>query len=127
MASVIGRIALDNSLAHKACALLIGIGIWGVVSSVHDETITINTPLYFYNVPTSTKISAPSHLQLTLSGSRKDLGAINYQTLAAHIDAQKMLLQGGMVVKSEALFLPNTVKVVHYTPMNVTLAQTQAS
>lgn len=122
MTSLFTKIALESKLVHKSCALLIGIGLWSVVSTLYDETVTVMVPLYFYNQAEGAKVTAPEKIAVTLRAKRTDLRTIDYTALAAHIDVQKMIADEGIFLSATNLFLPSSVKVVHYVPMKVETA-----
>lgn len=118
MNSRLATIALQNDLVHKVCALCIGVCLWSIISTLHNDTVTVTIPVVFHNTKAEQKINAPETITVAIKGTRSDLKSIDYKKLAVHLDQQKVLAEGGVVIQADNLLLPNTVKVVHYTPMN---------
>lgn len=106
-------------------AICLGFGLWSMVSTLHTDTTTITVPLLFYHIPEK-NMMVPQHetITVTLKGPRAELQSIDYENLAVHINMQKMISDGGITLKPENLFLPNSIKVVRYTPMNLTTKNT---
>lgn len=121
------RKALTNNCIHKAGALIIGIGFWGVISPLHEDVKTVTVPLCFYSSQpivegTSTlPIGTPETVQVTLKGKRSELRTIDWQNLAAHIDTERIDSSGKISLSNEELFLPKSVKVVNYKPLNLSI------
>lgn len=111
------RKALTSNCVHKISSLFIGIAIWGIVSSMHEDTITLEVPLCFYTtqqaeVPVP---QAPGRLSVTLRGKRSVLRQINRSALAAHVNVAKVGPSGVIPrITDKNLLLPKTVKVVEY-------------
>lgn len=114
---------LKNSLMSNATlkivSLIFGSSFWMILNNNHARTIELQVPICFYNTQENKEIEAPHEISIALQGKRKDLETLDLQTLAVHINAQT--LHGGMhplFVDSTTLFLPNSVKLLHYTPSN---------
>ncbi len=90
---------------------------WHIFSGIHTITIPLEIPLCFYGATNEQKISAPETVSVILQGNRRQLSLLDQKTIAFHIDVQT-LSQGTMPVylTAQQLFLPDTIKLIHYTP-----------
>lgn len=76
-------------------------------------------PVCFYNTSENSEITAPEQITITLQAPRAVLATINKDTLAIHIDAQKLKAgKNPLYIGTDNLFLPETIKLVHYNPAN---------
>lgn len=103
----------------KVISLMLGYTFWYIFGNSHTSTVWITVPLCFYNVPTAQTIRAPETISIKVAGKRSDLRSLDPEQLAIHINAEK--LQHGrniLALTDDALFLPNFIKLVHYTPSN---------
>lgn len=112
------RKALTSNYVHKVCSLIIGIAIWGVVSSMHEDRLTLEIPLCFYTTKNTAAPMphAPSKIIVTLQGKRAVLKQFTgNKSLAAHVDIAK-IGNSGMIpqITDKNLLLPKTIKVVEY-------------
>jgi len=106
----------------KVISLILGYTFWYIFGNSHISTAWINVPLCFYNVANTQTVHAPEKISVKIAGKRSDLRALDAEQLAIHINAQN--LQNGrnlITITDEALFLPNSIKLVHYTPSNPTV------
>ncbi|MCL5436915.1 MAG: hypothetical protein M1549_03520 [Candidatus Dependentiae bacterium] len=111
------RKALTSNYIHKLGSLFIGIALWGIVSSQHEERLTITVPLCFYTTQTNACIpsQAPGKIAVTLRGRRAILRQLDLASLAAHVDATKLGASGIIPrITERNLLLPKTIKVVEY-------------
>lgn len=105
----------------KVISLILGYTFWYIFGHSHVTTAWVTVPLYFYNVPPATTIKAPETLFIKIAGKRSELRALDFEHLAIHIDAQT--LQEGpnrLAISDARLFLPDTIKLIHYSPSNPT-------
>lgn len=110
---------LLSNPALKVLSLIIGYGIWHVLSVNHTHTLAVEVPVCFYNEVAAHEIDAPATIDVELRGKRKIIRALNTKSLALHIDASK--LHHGpnpLRVDHTTLFVPNSINVVHYSPAN---------
>jgi hypothetical protein len=108
-----------NSIPLKLISIILGYTFWYIFGHSHTITTWITVPLTFYNVPQYNTVKAPEYVSLKISGKRADISALDITELAIHINAQK--LQEGpnlLPITSESLFLPPSIKLVHYSPSN---------
>lgn len=113
---------LSNNLLVKVISFIFGYCIWSMLSASHVTAVELNVPLCFFNRPASFELQAPETITIQLSGKRNALRALNTKTLAIHIDASRMHEGANpIVLESETLFLPNTIKLIHYSPANLVI------
>ncbi len=110
-----------NSLALKCLALIFGYGLWHCVSTHQKIEITQKVPVCFYNTLPHQLITAPENIHIKIYGARKDLFKITFDS-ALHYDAQT-LHEGAQTVPitKEQIFLPESVRLVHYKPTEITI------
>lgn len=119
-----------KTLMLKFFAIIFGCTIWYIFSQSRQDTISINVPLCFYNTEKIKLIESPDNIRVTLSGTRQELINMDIEHLAAHIDASKLNVKSADIsIESYNLFLPTTIKLVHYNPapipVHVTLQDNQ--
>ena len=110
-----------NRLALKFLALIFGYGLWHCVSTHQKIQTTQEIPVCFYNTLADQVITAPETMNITLYGARKDLFKITFDS-AVHYDAQTLHegTQTALITK-EQIFLPESVRLVHYKPTEITI------
>ena len=113
---------LINNAPIKLTSIIFGYTFWCIFSASHTASQRLNIPLCFYNLSDSDIIEAPEKLSITISGKRTDLWNLDSKKLAAHIDMQgKKLGHHPITITAADLFLPETIKLVHYSPSNATI------
>ena len=119
MPSLTKKITLWSSAPLKIISLILGYTFWYIFGQSHTITAWISVPLSFYNVPQHTSLTAPEYISLKITGKRSDITALDLSALAIHIDAQKLHEGANLIaLSSQSLFLPHTIKLVHYSPSN---------
>ncbi len=116
----------SRTVPLKIISLILGYTFWHILSSSHASTAWINVPLCFYNVPEEKSIKAPEGLSVKISGKRDELRMLDLQELAIHINASQ--LHDGknlLAITPETIFLPERIKLVHYSPSNPTVELVQ--
>lgn len=114
---------LLNTLSLSILSLILGYALWQAMSQPYKLEAKFSVPLSFYNAKNVT-LEAPETITLRLQGTRKDL----YKTasnLALHYDARH--LEAGthtLKVTNENLFLPESVLLLHYLPIEITATRT---
>ena len=119
MVLVLKKTLLSN-LTLKTVSLILGFCAWYFISQSYYTEITVSVPLCFYNHTTDYSIDAPESVKVTVGGKRSDLYTLDLTTLHAHIDLQK--IEHGMheiPLTNRTLFLPSSIKLVHYDPSNL--------
>lgn len=108
---------LNNNAPLKVFSLVLGYMVWSIFSSGNTTTIQKEVPLCFYNIPENYLINAPETIHITLAGTRAHLYSLNIQALAIHLDARTMQQGSNPIhLTKDTLFLPDSLKLVHYTP-----------
>jgi len=105
-------------------SLLGGYSLWSILSTYQPISVRHTIPLCFYNTADDTEIIAPEQISIMLRGRRAHLASLDYQELAAHLDAQKLRTGTQTILLSETnLFLPEGVKLLKWgpTPLTVTV------
>lgn len=112
------RKALTSNYVHKVCSFIIGVGIWGIVSSLHEDTLTLEIPLCFYSTQQQTVSQlpqGPAKIMVTLQGRRSHLRQLDKNQLAAHVNITKVGPSGIIPqITDKNLLLPKSIKVVEY-------------
>jgi hypothetical protein len=111
--------ALTSNISLKLFSVILGYGTWYLLGYVHTITIEKTVPLSFYGVQERT-ILAPETIKLQLAGKRAYLRDLETAELAIHIDGQTLKAgKNNITISNEELFLPNSIKLVHYTPTTI--------
>jgi hypothetical protein len=106
----------------KVISLLLGYTFWYIFGNSHSTTVWITVPLCFYNIPIATTIKGPDTISVKLCGKRSELCALESDQLAVHIDAQQFVQGKNRISLSEqSIFLPASIKLVHYNPSHPTI------
>jgi hypothetical protein len=93
-----------------------------VFGNSHTATAWITVPLCFYNVPEARTVHAPETISVKIAGKRADLRSLDPEQLAIHVNAEKLKTGRNLIsIPQDALFLPESIKLVHYTPSNPTV------
>ena len=119
MVLVLKKTLLSN-LTLKTISLILGFCLWYFMSQSYYTEITLSVPLCFDNLPNTYSINAPEHLNVTIGGKRADLYTLDLATLHAHINMHHA--RHGtheLSLTNRSLFLPPSIKLVHYTPSNL--------
>lgn len=113
---------LQHNATLKVVSLILGYGLWNIVSASHTHTISIDAPVCFYHESPTHEILAPTNITLELQGKKNALRNIDTSTLAIHIDASRLHHGANpLIIDRSTLFLPETINVVHYTPANIVI------
>ncbi len=113
-----------NALSLKCFALLLGYGLWHIISQPYKVHSTITVPLSFYNMSKHHILHAPDTVTVQIYGPRKSMFTAA-RTSTIHCDAHQ-LTPGVHTIKlsDEQIFLPEGVTLVHYIPSKVTVTIT---
>lgn len=108
---------LTKNTPLKVCSFILGYTLWSIFSGMHTITQEITVPLCCYQLPATRDFNAPETVTIMISGKKNQLTAINHQDLAVHIDARDLSLGNNPItITAERLFLPESIKLVHYSP-----------
>ncbi len=109
-----------KTIMLKLLALIFGINLWYIFSQSRVDTMSIDIPIYFYDSDKLLNIEAPETIHVTLVGQRSDLASLDIEHLGAHLDASKLNEKSSKLsIETQHLFLPATIKLVHYSPAPV--------
>lgn len=112
-----------SNIPLKLISLSLGYTFWYIFGHSHTITTWITVPLSFYNVPQHGSLQAPEYISVKISGKRSDITALDINNVSIHINAQKLREGNNLIpITSESLFLPQTIKLVHYSPSNPVVA-----
>jgi len=108
----------------KIVSLILGYSVWCFIGNLYVQTMTQNVPVCFYNVPENISIQAkPEVVTINLSGKRSSLYTCS--DLALHINAASLTPgEHRIAPTSDQLFLPETINLVHYQPLVMSLTVT---
>lgn len=108
---------LCNNILLKTISLISALTFWYFFSGIHPTTISLAIPVCFYDTSAQQQIDAPDQVTIVLAGKRNTLRSITYSELALHIDAQQLHTgKQALTLSNAQLFLPESIKLVHYTP-----------
>ncbi len=112
--------ALLNNLSLKIFALLFGYIFWRSMSDHQQIAVALDAPISFYN-ETALLVETRDAVTVKLYGPRNALYQIP-RNLGIHIDASA-LAEGTQTVALDEknLFLPDSIKLVHYKPATIEL------
>jgi len=119
------KILFLSNIPLAIISLYLGYSFWYIAS--YDQTIMLqlNVPLCF-SEHKNHLINAPEIINVTLAGKRSDLYALEKESLAIHINTNKLLPgKHDIIVADQHLFLPKNVRLVQYKPANLTIAIAQ--
>ncbi len=106
----------------KIISLLLGYTFWYIFGHSHTSTAWITVPLCFYNVPKHNVIKGPEAVSLKITGKRSVLRALDIEQLAIHINVEQLHEGKNLLAFNEdSIFLPESIKLVHYSPSNPTI------
>lgn len=116
---------LTKNTPLKIFSFILGYTLWSICSGMHTITQEITVPLCCYQVPESIDFDAPETVHIILSGKKNQLANINQQDLAIHIDAHDLSVgDNPIAVTAATLFLPESIKLVHYSPAPIVIKTT---
>ncbi len=119
------RNLLLNKHSLKINALILGYWLWHTISYHQLQTITLRVPLCFYGNE-AIKIDAPESISVALFGYKSDLILMSLHELAAHFDCKNFVVGDYPIsVTHDTLFLPERIKLLHYSPSPIIIKVTK--
>jgi len=101
-------------------SLLLGYSFWYIASYNHIAHVQLTVPLCFSELPQTYTLQAPEKVAITLKAKRSDLYTLDRETLAAHVNINKLLPgKHGIILTEQHLFLPKNIALTHYKPANL--------
>lgn len=114
------RKTITKNIPLKVVSLMLGYTLWHILAHGQTKSVSLEVPLCFHSVPIGSTIEAPETVTVCLTGKRMHLYTLNKQRLAVHVNAQQ-LSEGpqSIIIDANSLFLPDSIKLVHYIPGNL--------
>lgn len=111
---------ITSNAPLKVVSFFVGYTFWYVFGHAQTITTELNVPLCFYGAQETMNIQAPDMVHIELTGKRSIMNTVDLKNLAIHIDAQE-LIPGAQPIRisQEKLFLPESIKLVHYSPAQI--------
>lgn len=109
----------------KAISCILGYSSWYLLGNLCVHTTQVTVPLTFYNTQKKWTIEAPETISISLAGRRSPIRSLETKKLAIHVDGST--LQSGtqpITIATHQLFLPDSIKLVHYIPATITVTVT---
>lgn len=101
-------------------SFLLGYSFWYIASYNHIVSLQLIIPLCFSELPDTYTIQAPEKISVTLTAERSNLYALEKESLAAHVNINKLLPgKHGIILKEQHLFLPKNIALTGYKPSNL--------
>lgn len=117
---------LKTKYAIKVTSLIFGFIFWAMLSNNHTTQLTLDVPLCFFGTSTTKDIDAPETITLQLSGKRSDLYRLDREHVALHVDSDELSPGHHLLeITPEKLFLPQTIKLVNWRPLNPVIIITE--
>jgi hypothetical protein len=111
------RLATTN-IVLKTISLLLGFTLWYIMSNTLHTSFWLTVPVCFDNTPESFALDAVDHIRICIGGTRADTRSLNTKEIAFHIDGQQLHTgDNTLLVTSEKLFLPPSIKLLNYEPL----------
>lgn len=118
--STLLRTLINSSQFLKITSLFFGYSLWVILSQQQVTSTTVEVPLCFNNTHGILIQNAPEKITIELKGKRKYLQAVDYKSLAAHINAQELNEETNIVtITEEQLLLPSCITVSMSTPVQI--------
>ncbi len=112
----------SHNVPLKVISLILGITFWYICNTYHTTTAWITVPLCFYNTSETFHIKAPENVVVKISGKRTELRNFDTSELAIHVNAAELREgKNSLNITPEIFFLPETIKLVHYSPIHPTV------
>lgn len=110
-----------NNKTIKIVSLIIGYSLWSYLGQIYQVDKWVTVPICYYNIPEDMAINASEEkLTINLRGKRDDIKYCS--ELGLHIDASKLCEGTQFIIPDDQmLFLPKTVKMVHYKPLKISI------
>ena len=114
---------LNNALL-KIFSLFLGYALWQIFSYSYKIETKLSLPLFFYNKADQALVQAPETIKVSLYGTRTELFKVASKG-SIHCDATT-LSEGTQKIKvaEQNIFLPETIRLVHYTPQEIKITVT---
>lgn len=115
----------SNKILLKSSALILSFFLWSQLTRLHNHSVTVTVPVCFYGEHAeSIHCSAAEMVTVTLQGKKRDIATLDTSLLAVHIDSTTLHAGiNGIILNNKNLFLPESIAVVHYTPLPLVITK----
>jgi hypothetical protein len=105
----------------KLCSIILGYSIWFCIAQHQTMSQSYEALICFYDTKTE-HITAPSSVEITVQGNRKELYKFKKEHATIHLDGST-LKEGEqeILLSRENLFLPDTLKLVDLVPTHISI------
>jgi len=105
----------------KIYSIILGYSIWLCIAQHQIVSQSYQAPIYFYDIKPE-YITAPSSVEVTLQGNRKELYKFKKEHAEIHLNGVD-LKEGNqeIILGRENLFLPDTLKLVDLIPSHISI------
>lgn len=116
---------ITNALISRpsliASSLMLALVVWYYTSARRWQHLTVEVPVFVYNQG-DRSINTPDTTWVTLAGHRIDLEKIPMDSLAVHLNGDKLAdgISQPHITKTN-LLLPEPVSLINCTPLEVTV------
>lgn len=122
MALALNAHLLQNRYLLKTTAVILGYTLWAYVSNDCIIEKTYQIPVAWYNIPETYVLDGPSTITVKLRAKRSRLAMVAPKMLALHMNAACLAKQENRInPHTGLLFLPETITVVQYEPLYLTI------
>ena len=105
---------------------MLGYSFWYIASYNQIVSLHINVPLCFSAPTDDCTVNAPEKIEITITGQRSAIYALEEESLAAHINASKLLPgKHGIILTEQHLFLPKNIALTSHKPANLFITITE--
>jgi len=112
--------ALLNNVPIKLFSLILGYGLWSIISQSHVDDRWVDIPVYFCQTAENLHVKAPETVKINISGKRSDLRNLDRNDVAVHIDTRTLAAGKNTVALSDRhLIIPENVQVTGVAPTHV--------
>lgn len=116
MKLILKKIHLTNQ-SLKIVSFTLGYLFWIILAQTQNIQISVDIPLYFYNLKQDSQVDAVETINIQISGKRSDMQKLYFEQLAAHIDLNNCIAgENNIEINSSDIFLHNKFKLISYFP-----------
>ena len=115
----------QSKLLLSAIAIIYAYFLWLMISQSFMDSIHINVPIIFYDIPAKNEIKTQENIDVHVKGQRFDLRHLVKQNVSVSISAKNLTLgENPFTISQEHIFLPDEVKLIDYNPAQLTILVT---
>lgn len=111
---------ITSNAPLKIVSCILGYTFWFIFGHAQTIKTELTVPLCFYGASQNVSIQAPETVRIELSGKRTIMQSIELENIAVHINAQELAAGSNPIaITQESLFLPDSIKLIHYSPAQI--------